>query len=73
MANTEKIYSVFGKRPNISLALCSEFQLARKKKKLIEGPEFFYFSLVIHHITVRSDIGFRPTPLRDYEQQKQRQ
>ena len=45
----------------------------RVKKKLIEGPEFFYFSLVIHHITVRSDIGFRPTPLRDYEQQKQRQ
>ena len=68
----EKINSVFGERPNNSLALCSEFQLARKKK-LIEGPEFFYFSLVIHHITVRSDIGFRPTPLRDYEQQKQRQ
>ena len=28
----EKINSVFGERPNNSLALCSEFQLARKKK-----------------------------------------
>ena len=34
----EKINSVFGERPNNSLALCSEFQL-RVKKKLNEGPE----------------------------------
>ena len=33
----EKINSVFGKRPNISSALCSEFLLSCKKK-LIEGP-----------------------------------
>jgi len=34
----EKINSVFGKRPNISSALCSVFLLSCKKK-LIEGPE----------------------------------
>ena len=34
----EKIHnSVFGKRPNISSALCSKFLLCFKKK-LIEGP-----------------------------------
>ena len=33
----EKINSVFGKRPNISSALCSGFLLSCKKK-LIEGP-----------------------------------
>ena len=33
----EKINSVFGERPNNSLALCSEFQL-RVKKKINEGP-----------------------------------
>ena len=32
----EKIHSVFGKRPNISLALCSEFNF--EKKNLNEGP-----------------------------------
>ena len=34
----EKNNSVFGKRPNISSALCSIF-LSRVKKKLIEGPD----------------------------------
>jgi len=33
----EKINSVFGERPNNSLALCLEFQL-RVKKKINEGP-----------------------------------
>ena len=29
--HSEKIHRVFGKRPNISLALCSKFQLHDKK------------------------------------------
>ena len=33
----EKVIVFFAKRPNISLALCSEFLLC-VKKKLIEGP-----------------------------------
>ena len=33
---TLKNSECFGKRPNLSLALCSKFQL-RDKKKLIEG------------------------------------
>ena len=33
----EKINSVFGERPNISSALCSEFLLSCFKKKLIQG------------------------------------
>ena len=44
----EKINSVFGKRPNISLALCSEF-LARLKKKLIEGPLLLKVVLVRYY------------------------
>jgi len=35
--HSEKIQRVFGERPNIYLALCSEFQLG-VKKKLNEGP-----------------------------------
>jgi len=43
--HSEKIQRVVGERPNISLALCSEFLLS-VKKKLIEGPEKFTFFLV---------------------------
>ena len=38
----EKNNSVFGKRPNISSALCSGFLLS-VKKKLIEGPAKYTF------------------------------
>ena len=34
--HSEKIHSVVGERPNISLALCSEFNF--EKKNLNEGP-----------------------------------
>ena len=56
----EKINSVFGERPNISLALCSEF-LLRVKKKLIEGPLFdFFLSQPLARGQVYCRIAIRP-------------
>ena len=59
---SEFIQIVFGERPNLSLALCSKFQL-RGNKKLIEGPGTYAIARMLSFYAKDFKIKYPPNYL----------